>query len=149
MKKLFDERGFLTEEAKKSPQVIAFKRACEEMLKDAESLNDFQITGSILHKIVGDTVSDAMQHKRNETNKFSQMTDEEFENYLEDKYLPLFGEHWSLKASLSKEEFERYGIISKKKIEAAFEEMKTEAENRKRHYTGIQPRYRGRGKYID
>ncbi len=104
MTKIFNERGFLSEEANKSATVKAFKKAVAALLDDKLSIEEMQSTGSVLHKLVGDMVADAMQHKRNEFNKLAAMSDEEFDKYLSDKYTPLYGKHWLVKASITDEE---------------------------------------------
>lgn len=102
--KIFDERGVLTPEGEKA--TARFKHELTKLLMNG-SVNDLQIVGSILHKMVGDVTADAMQNKRNETNKFSAMSDDEFDEYLKKKYQPLYGEQWIIKASLTDEEGDR------------------------------------------
>ena len=68
--KLINEQGFLTKEGEKNPAVVKFKRALEACLSEDLTIHETQIMGSILQKMVGDSVSNAAQFKRNEINSF-------------------------------------------------------------------------------
>lgn len=122
MKKIFDDRGFLTEEGNNTSQMISLKHALGEML-EAMSINELQTMGCILQKIVGDMVSSTIQHKTSETNKLFNMTDEEFQKHLEDKYSPIYGKDWQFR-SLTDEESERYESIAKKMADDFFEQKR-------------------------
>ncbi len=124
MTKIFNGRGFLSEEANKSAAVKAFKKAVEMLLDDKLSIEEVQTTGSVLHKLVGDMVADAMQHKRNEFNKLTAMSDEEFDKYMSDKYTPLYGEHWLIKAPITDEEGDRSIASFERKLTDIKEEWK-------------------------
>lgn len=140
--KIFDERGFLNKEGEKAVEKL--KQEVSKLLVGSDL--DIQITGSILHKIVGDMVCDAIQHKRNEVNKFAAMSDEEFESYLKDKYEPLYGVHWLFKASLTEEEAKRSVESFQRRMKKAAEKLKENPPPRVNR-GWIPPR--GRGKYID
>lgn len=143
MKKIYDERGFLTKEGEQSSRIINFKHALNECL-EAMSIQEIQLMGSILHKIVGDTVFEAAQFKRDETARFAAMTDEEFDHYLNDKYSK-YGKDWFLRMSLTEEELERQSTSFKRKMEKTVERLKNNPPKVTRGW--IPPR--GRGKYID
>jgi len=138
--KIFDDRGFLSPEGEKA--TAKFKHELQKLLMDG-SVNDLQIIGSLLHKVVGDMVCDAMQFRKNETSKFSTMTDEEFDEYLLKKYKPLYGEQWMLKASLTDEEGERM-------TESFIRKMKDDSKNRPYQPSyGVRLSPRERRKYTE
>jgi hypothetical protein len=131
MKKIFDDRGFLTEEGKYSKQMKDFIIKTDDML-EGYSINELRIMGSILHKIVGDAVCDAIQFKTNETNKFTAMSDEEFDKYLADKYAPIYGKNWLIKASITDEEGERNAQTFRRQMTQNLEDLKKRP--REQHY---------------
>lgn len=136
--KIFDNRGFLNEEGEKATAKL--KQEISKLLTSV-TIEDSQIVGSILHKIVGDMVFDHAQEKRNITAKFAAMSDEEFDKYLDDKYAPIYGNKWLVKASLTKEEGERHTESFRRRM------AKIEIPKISFPRSGI-PR-RGRGQYID
>ena len=136
--KIFDKRGFLNADGEKATAKL--KQEISKLLANA-TVEDIQTIGCVLHKIVGDMVCDAAQERRNIAGKFSAMSDEEFDKYLDDKYAPVYGNKWIVKASLTEEEGARH-IESFKRRMAKVEIPKITFPR-----SGI-PR-RGRGQYID
>jgi hypothetical protein len=83
-----------------------FRYALEEIMASDEvyemSQTEVRNLGSALAKVVGDVICDQIAIRLQARNKFFKMTDEEFENFLKEKY----GKHWVF-MSLTPEEFER------------------------------------------
>jgi hypothetical protein len=75
------------------------------------SVSQLRTFGGILAKLIGDAVSNRMEIKSNYENRFSIMSDNEFETYLKNKY----GEKWTL-TPLSKDEFARCEAMSDKPL---------------------------------
>lgn len=145
MKKFTDDRGFLNKEGEKA--TAKFKRELKKILGELK-LDEIQTMGTLLHKIVGDAVFDAAQAKKELVNKFAAMSDEDFEEYLNNKYTFLHGKDWFFKASLTEEELARQSVLFKKRMEKWAEEQKNRP--REQNYgLRLSPRYSGRGKYID
>lgn len=136
--KIFDKRGFLSAEGEKATAKL--KQEIAKLLANT-TVEDIQTTGCILHKIVGDLVCDAAQEKRNVFSKFAAMSDEDFDKYLDDKYAPIYGNKWIVKASLTEEEGARHMESFKRRM------AKVEIPKISFPRNGI-PR-RGRGQYID
>lgn len=138
--KLFTEQGFLNKDGEKA--VTKLKSELERLLTEAKA-EDIQTLGCILHKIVGDAVSDAALAKRQLTNKFNAMSDEEFDLYLKNKYEPIVGAQWFLKAPLTEEEGERISQTFTRNIQQWMEKEKNKP--REQHYgVRLSPRHKPR-----
>src|SRR5690606_36085487 len=128
--KYFKENGFLTSEGENllNPVEKAIKSVFSQ--EDVKSFSESQlrILGSALAKLVGDTVSDHQQAKREVKAKFAAMTNDQFEAYLKAKY----GDRWML-VSLTEEEFERLPRLSNEEIKAALEEGRKAREEFERN----------------
>lgn len=105
MSKLYTENGFLSEEGK-----MLFKELLDgkiaTLLRQAKDENELRLIGSLIHKRVGDLVADAVLEKKEKIAQLQAMSDEDFENYLEDKYSK-HGKDWKLKAVFTSEELDR------------------------------------------
>lgn len=123
-KKYFTETGFLTPEGKEL--ISGFEAEITKILNQVDGEQPVRIMGSILTKLVGEAVSSkllkiltAKNKKEKILSDLFKMTDEEFQKYLDDKYRPTYGETWTFKVSLTKEEGIRYQpIVSKNTAEA-------------------------------
>lgn len=113
MRKLFQGNGFLTEEGKNTFQTLQsvldglVATVCRDM-----SESEMLTVQAALAKMVGDTMSNAMQAKRDLKNKFAAMSDEQFEGYLKAKY----GDKWRF-VSLTTEELDRVPRLTREEIE--------------------------------
>lgn len=119
MSKYFKDNGFLSEDGKKLVQpvhdslmeVLTSKEVRHEM-SEAEIMT----LGSNLAKAVGDHISELLFAKRQPSNQYTDMSDEQFEAHLKAKY----GDKWMLVA-LTKEEFARLPKPSDEEIKEAWQ----------------------------
>lgn len=115
MRKLFQGNGLLTEEGRNVFQTLqsvldgVVSDTCRNM-----SESEMLTVQAALAKMVGDTMSNAMQAKRDLKNKFAAMTNEQFEAYLKVKY----GEKWPL-ISLTQEELDRVPRLTRDEVDEA------------------------------
>jgi len=111
---LINESGFLTPLGKKwiddkvLPNII-------EILNDMETENQMQIVGGVLSKQIGDTIADKLLERAQRRQFLVDMSDEEFETHLKNKY----GDNYTA-ITLTKEELER--VFKIEKIKKALEE---------------------------
>ena len=112
MRKLFKGNGLLTEEGRNTFQTLqsvldgVVSDVCRDMTE-----SEMQTVQAALAKMVGDTMSNAMQAKRNLKSKLAAMSDEQFEGFLKAKY----GEKWRF-ISLTKEEYERVPRLTQEEV---------------------------------
>lgn len=112
----FKENGFLSEEGeraltfvKEQLNDIMLSMTVEEM-----SVQELQLLGTNLSKIVGDSISEKITYKKKQAKlaaTFSHLNDEQFEDYLEEKY----GSDWRFR-TLTPEELARVPVLSQEKI---------------------------------
>lgn len=92
-----------------------FKYALEKIMASDEvyemSQTEVRNLGATLSKVVGDTICEQIAIRLKARNKFFKMTDQEFENYLKDKY----GPNWAF-MSCTPEEYERVPTLDLEKI---------------------------------
>jgi hypothetical protein len=123
MKDLFKENGFLSEYGKE--MVAPIQNRLENLLTSIEvrylSETELRALGGVISKLVGDTIADFIAHKAEVDRKLSSMTDDEFENYMKNKY----GERWMFK-SASSEELKRCKLLAEAKIGPILKEMRKE-----------------------
>lgn len=117
MSKLYKENGFLSEFGEE-----VFKERLDneitKLLNTAKDESSARLIGSLIHKRIGDMVTNWIAAKNEIAAKFNAMEDPEFEAYLKKKY----GDHWML-VSLTQEELDRCRPISEKQIRKAMEEV--------------------------
>ena len=119
MNKMFKENGLLSEEGNKVVQPL--QDALTKVFTSKEvrdmSIDEIRALGANLAKIVGDSISDRIHHKKYLENKFAAMTDDQFESYLKDKH----GDGWMF-ASLTQSELDRFPKLQRDKIENILKE---------------------------
>jgi hypothetical protein len=119
MIKLINDNGLLSKEA--DQLLLEFRAALSNIMLSDEVLdmNEQQLRtfGCSLSKLVGDAVSNKANQKVINSSKFSEMTDEEFETYLQNKY----GDRWSV-MTLTPEEVSRVPVITQEQIKKILEE---------------------------
>lgn len=112
MRKLFQGNGLLTEEGRNVFQTV--QSALDGVVSDVcrnMSESEMLTVQAALAKMVGDTMSNAMQAKRDLKNKFAEMSNEQFEAFLEAKY----GKKWRF-ISLTKEELDRVPRLTQEEV---------------------------------
>lgn len=119
MSKLFKENGFLSEEGQ---QVLSkVKGALEDLFSSKEvkdlSETELRTLGSNLSALVGNTISDRLQAKREVIKKFEGMDDKQFQAYLVAKY----GDNWMFQ-SLTPDELDRCPKLQQQEIENILKE---------------------------
>jgi len=111
--KLTNKNGEFTEEGNRA--VSKFRTALESLMDSTEvksmSQAELRVLGSLLAKEAGDAISLRIEEKIRSTSRFEKMTDEEFEDYLLEKY----GSNWQL-TPMSPEELDKIPVISYEKI---------------------------------
>jgi len=111
--KLTNKNGEFTEEGNRA--VSKFRTALEGLMDSTEvksmSQAELRVLGSLLAKEAGDAISLRIEEKIRSTSRFEKMTDEEFEDYLLEKY----GSNWQL-TPMSPEELDKIPVISYEKI---------------------------------
>jgi hypothetical protein len=111
--KFFNDNGFLSEDGKR--MLLEFNTAIENLMTTDEvddmSETELRAMGSVLSKIVGDTITNRISRKLQETDKFTAMSDIEFESYLTNKY----GNNWVF-VSLTPEELSRVPALDLDKL---------------------------------
>jgi hypothetical protein len=126
MKKMYKENGYLSEHGEVVTHPV--KMALYKLLNQDEQVkqmdeSELRVLGSALQKIVGDQISDRIQFKKEVARKLAEMKDEQFYDYLKEKY----GDNWML-VSLTGEELARCPRLSKEEIEKSLEEGRKAAE---------------------
>jgi len=115
----FKENGFLTPEGEML--LVTFKGAIESLFDSFEVQDmmesEIRVLGSVMTNMVGNTVSKHVSAQKQDSGRFAEMTDEQFDAYLKEKY----GSLWMC-AALSEEELARCPILSKTEIRGAIEE---------------------------
>ncbi len=113
MSKYFQENGFLSSQGECLVSLIV--NSLNRLMTSPEinnmSIQELQILGSNLSKIVGDNISKSIVVKIKEKNELFNMTDDEFELYLKNKYQS----KWPL-VSLTQLELDRLPKLSKNDI---------------------------------
>lgn len=99
--KLFDERGFLSEVGEKRTNKL--RKELQKLINELP-IEEIPLVGTILQKMVGDVISLSIIEKQQIKKQLDAMSDDEFTQYLSDKYLPLHGENWMLVSNCLTEE---------------------------------------------
>lgn len=143
MSKLYTENGFLSEEGKRVFKEILDGKIAS-LLRQAEDENELRLIGSLILKRVGDLVSDAVLEKKQKTAQLNAMSDEDFEQYLENKYGE-YGENWILRARLTPEEQNRSSQLFQNKFKEW--EQNQKSKSKKPHYglriSPREPKFKG------
>lgn len=126
MNKLYKENGLLSEGGEVVTHPV--KMAVYKLLNQDEQVkqmgeSELRVLGGCLQKIVGDLISERIQFKNEVAKKLAAMKDEEFENYLKEKY----GDRWIL-VSLTEEELDRVPRLSEEQIQNALEQGRRDRE---------------------
>jgi len=119
MEKFFDEKGGLTTRAK---QIMLDLTYGLEQLISSDSVtemteNELRMLSSHLLGMIADAVSKKISCKLQQKNAFDHMSDEEFENYLKEKY----GTIWRF-VSLTEAEYQRVPSLTEEQINRAIQE---------------------------
>lgn len=120
MKKMFTENGLLSEEGSRVFKEILDGKI-NTILSQAENVAELQILGSLLHKRIGDAVSEKILAQQERQKLFEDMNDEQFKAYLKAKY----GDNWIFQ-TLANEELDRARKLQMDGIE---EILKKSAKN--------------------
>lgn len=113
---LVSETGFLTPKGKELANQKVFQGA-KELLDMMETEIELRIMAGTLSKHIGDLVANKLAEQNQKRSELDAMSDQEFEASMKAKY----GENWMLK-SITPEELRRCPVISKEKLQAAFQE---------------------------
>lgn len=128
MKKIFTENGFLSDDGEK-----AFSESLDERIKSllssAEDVNELRLIGSLIQKRVGDLTSKLIQDK-DKTSNFDLMSDDEFNEYLDNKYKKNDSLSWLNTNFLTKEEQVRFNKLIENSLKTYSEKIKKEKLNR-------------------
>ena len=115
----FKETGFLSDEGEQL--LLEFKTEIEVLFDNDEvsdmTVAELRMLGANMANMVADRVSKRIAFKEQLSGKFAAMSDEEFEEYLKEKY----GSVWQF-ISLPPEELARGLVISQEKIKEILEE---------------------------
>ncbi len=126
MNKLIDDAGFLNEAGKKATN--NFKNVVKDLLNSNEVKNlspmELKIFGGTLIKIIGDLICDKTSKEEIKENKFSSMTNEEFDFYLKNKY----GSGWQF-VVLEEDELKRLPPINQKEFFLKLKEFREKVIN--------------------
>ncbi|CAM6006385.1 unnamed protein product [Sphagnum balticum] len=118
--KWFKENGSLSEEGERA--FIEIRDEVDNFLGHDEvlymSISELQILGSCIAKFVADRIHDKIIHRHRIANEFEAMTDDEFYDYLKEKY----GEHIWQFCSLTPEELARCPTSSLEDFEKIMQE---------------------------
>lgn len=132
MNKYINGNGFLTEDGKRimAPVQQALNTALKELgANDEASLRN---AGAVLAKLVGDTISNTIQNKKDTEAMLNAMSDEQFEAFMKAKY----GERWLFQTA-TPEELKRSTAMMQPRLQAALSEMR---DNFRVQYHGFNPR---------
>ena len=115
----FKESGFLSKEGE---SLLTNFKSSIEMLFDTDEVQELteaeiRILGSNLLNMVSDKVSRYLAFKKRRATQFDELTDQQFEDYLKEKY----GDLWIL-MSLTEDELARCPVLTKAEIKKAIEE---------------------------
>jgi len=118
MKKFFDEKGGLTDWAQR--MMLDLHSGLDQLMTSDEvtdmTESELRLLGSHLSHIMGEIVSKKIARKLQRAKVFSELTDEQFEEYLQEKY----GTVWRF-VSLTEEEYERCPGIKFEQIVVAMQ----------------------------
>ena len=108
--KWFKENGVLSQEGERA--FIEIRDEVDNFLDQDEvqdmSISELQTLGSCIAKFVADRIHNKISHRHQVTNKLEAMTDDEFYDYLKEKY----GEHIWQFCTLTPEELARCPVPS-------------------------------------
>lgn len=114
--KLFKENGMLSAYGEET-----FARFLDgeilTLLNAAEDESELRIISSLIMQRVGNLTADRITVKKKAADIFAKMSDQQFEEYLQEKY----GDDWRLR-SLTQAEFDRVRPLSQEKIRKLLEE---------------------------
>lgn len=135
MNKFFKDNSYLSDEGKQILKPLS--EALEKVfgtqdIKDM-SVQEMNVLGSNMAKMVGDFVFEKTRAKNDLTRKFNEMNDPQFEAYLKAKY----GEMWML-TSLTTEELDRLPHIPKETLDRAMAEGHKIYEDAMRNQSGVR-----------
>lgn len=142
--KLYTENGRLSDYGKDTFGNI--KNIVAEILNTAQDESETRLLGSLLFSYIGDLVSTKAQiFIDRQKSHLWQMTDDEFQAYLDDKYKDVVAELIRQKKlpfySMTQEECDRYQPIAKKSCEETMKEIQEmlDKQANEPHYIGPMP----------
>jgi hypothetical protein len=118
MKKFFDEKGGLTDWARR--MMLDLTSGLDQLMTSDEvtdmTESELRLLGSHLAGMMADIVSKKIARKLQRAKAFSELTDEQFEEYLQEKY----GTVWRL-VPLTREEYDRCPWVEFEQIVVALQ----------------------------